>query len=490
VSYLFEPELEADTIALRWYQEAALDAIRREFRRGIRRTMVVHATGVGKGLVIAKAARRTVEKGGRALVLVHLGELVNQAANAVERCGIIPGIEKAGAYARAAFDAQAVVGSVASLKGKRLASWPRDHFDLICVDEAHHAPSVSWTDILDHFGRARVVGFTATPDRSDEERVDDLFQTIAHEFDMFAAMTAPDPGPFLSDMRIVRKDIGVDLRDLRPQKGDYSDKDLEARIGPMVADLANAIRQEAGDRPTMIFAPGVKTATAFATALRSIFGDDRADWVSGDDPHRDHKLARFRDGGSQYIACCQLLCEGVDLPRVAAVALCRPTNSRGLLAQMIGRGLRLHPGKDDLKVIDFDWLTATHSLSRPRDLFSRQLRGAEDDAEAVILKHPGLSMLEVIERAKGRAARRELVEIEVRARARDVADLRREEVRPVVAAPPARIPYQARHDAPTEKMVGFLKARGHVGAAGYSRRYAGKLIGIYKAAGPPDREAV
>jgi superfamily II DNA or RNA helicase len=478
VSYLFPPGLEDDTIEARPYQADALDRISAEFARGVKATACVHATGTGKSLVIAKAARRTAERGGRTLVLAPRSELIWQNTAALVRVG-------------------AVVGSVASLKDDRLESFPPDYFRLICVDEGHHVMCPSQMAILGRFPRARVVLFTATYHRGDGQKLDDVAESIAHEYDLESAMKAPDPGPYLTRFRAVRKDIGIDLRELKKRKGDYSDEDLDARIAPLAADFANAIRQEVGDRPTLVFTPGVRSAMAVAAALRSIYGDDRADWVDGVDPLRDEKVARFRGDAkyqgeeSQFLCCNQLLTEGVDLPRCSAAAMMRPTENWGLFMQMLGRPLRLCHGKSDALIVDFAWLTKGHDLMGPEDAY---LKPGDDRMEVrrAMRRGAGADVLSVVE--KVRASKPSRREVAVDARPRDVADVRREEFEPFAGAPePARrLPYMARAAEPTPRMVAFLKANGHPEAANYPKGYAGWLIGFIKRKQDADavREAV
>lgn len=494
MSYLFDPEIGTDTITLRYYQKQALDNTRVEFGRGIRSTAILHGTGTGKSLLLAKMALGAAEKRKRTLVVAHTGELIAQNANAIERCGIVPGVEKAGSYARAAFDPSVVVACSPSLRGKRLASWDRDHFDLLLFDEGHHVVAPTQAAIRDHFRKARVVLFTATPDRADGVRLDDprVCQTVAHEYDIFDAMTAPAPGPYLVPYHVVRKDIGIDLRDLKPGKGDFDEDEMDRRISEKAKDFANSVRQGAGDLVTLIFTPGVRSATAIATALGSMFGDDRADFVYGEDPHRDYKLARFRGdkehvgNWSQFLVCCHLCCEGVDIPRIGCVSLMRPTDSRSLAHQMVGRGLRLFPGKTSCLILDYAWLTSQHKPVRPADLFSKQLGTQEalDYADEIIAENPGMSILDVIEKAKVRAKKAERRIIEVEARIRDVPDVRREVYDPFdgnAPAPPLRLPYTARSDGATPAMIRALK-RYNVDAAGYSFGHAGRLIGIYRKA--------
>jgi superfamily II DNA/RNA helicase len=210
--------------------------------------------------------------------------------------------------------------------------------------------------------------------------------------------------------------VDIDLRDLRTKEGDYTDADLEARIGPLVDTLANAIRQEAGDRSTLVFTPMIKSAQGMATALQSI--GIRADWISGDDPDREKKIEQYTKGEIQMLCNVQLLTEGVDLPRTAAIALCRPTKSRPLYAQIVGRGTRLYEGKQDALIIDFNFLTTKHKLVKHVELCDGSGVDQEvlDDAQELMNKNKKLSLVDAISEAEKEHKRKTVLRIQARER--------------------------------------------------------------------------
>ncbi|MCX5743922.1 MAG: DEAD/DEAH box helicase family protein [Proteobacteria bacterium] len=155
---------------LRPYQVAAVAAIREQFRAGCRSTLLVQATGTGKTITFSDVARRTVDRGGRVLIVVHRDELIQQADDKLRAAGLTPGIEKAASYAG---NASVVIASVQTLRGKRLAAFAFDAFALVIVDEAHHAVAPGYRAILAYFTTARVLGVTATPDRLDGKGIRD-----------------------------------------------------------------------------------------------------------------------------------------------------------------------------------------------------------------------------------------------------------------------------------------------------------------------------
>lgn len=473
---LSKPELGADTITARPYQLEAIEATRRELKTH-RSTCVIHPTGLGKTVLFSKIARLTVEKGNRALILAHRGELIEQAADTLERVGILAGIEKAETYARSAFEPDVVVGTVQSFQRDRLASWPSDHFRLVIVDEAHHATATTYQKILNYFHAAKVLGVTATPDRADEDEIADVFESIAHEITIWDAMTAPPPGPYLCRLKFVQCDLEIDLRDIRTTGGDYNLGDLEKLIRPLIDKLANAIRQEAGDRPTIIFTPDVGSAQAMATALQTM--NLTADWISGESQDRKAKINKYKDGETQYLCNCNLLTEGFDAPKTAAIALCRPTQSRNLYSQMVGRGTR--PAKPDCLLIDFNYLTKKHDLVRPADLFD-SMDTSDETAQIfneLLKERKGQDLVDVVEKA--RATQQERQVLRVQAHQREVK-YRKVSYDPLSAADTLGIPVRgvvnAVNDPPSPKQCDLLKKFGVENPESLSRRRASRMIDV------------
>lgn len=418
---LYPPRLGPPKVSLRPYQAEAINAIREEFRRGKRSTLLVLPTGTGKTVTFGMASRLTMEKGGRVLVLAHRGELIEQTSSTFDLLGIEAGIEKAGSYARSLYEPDCVIATVQTLQRDRLQSWDRNHFNLLVTDEAHHATADSYQKIYKHFSRARHLGVTATADRADEDELSDVFESVAYELSLWDAMRATPPGPYLSRLLFVQCDVQIDLRDIRTTGGDFNQADLEERIRPLVDVLSNAIRQEVGARQTLVFTPDVGSSQAIATALGSL--GLRADWVSGDDRDRKVKIERYRSGEIQILCNCALLTEGFDAPATSAIVLCRPTKSRALYAQMVGRGTRLAPEKENCLIVDFDYLTQRHKLCNPIDLFDTthtdpEIIALAEEALTLKTKNQRQDLAEAIEKAEKEHKERQVLRI--RAREREV----------------------------------------------------------------------
>jgi superfamily II DNA or RNA helicase len=396
-----KPELGPCLVTPFPHQDAAVEAARNEFRRGVRRTLICHATGTGKAIIIGLVGRMTIEKGGRVLALAHRNELINQLANTFDLCGVEPGIEQSGQFADMVSETDAVVASVPTLKEPgRLMSFEEDAFNLICIDEAHHAVSPSYKTILSRFPNARVLGLTATPKRGDDACLGGVFETVAHTFSIEDAWEAEDRTgvQYLCDIIPTPLNLGIDLRGLRQKKGDFTDADLDERITPMVAILCNASKQEIGDRQTIAFFPSIRSAQLYAEGMRGLGLDAAAVW--GDDPERDSKVSRYRSGEIQVLANMDLISEGFDVPNTSAVLLARPTSSWTLYLQQLGRGTRR--GKPDMKAIDPGFLTDKFGLVQPHDLIDSP--GLDRELAAIraelLRETPGLSLKNAIEQAK------------------------------------------------------------------------------------------
>lgn len=364
-----------------------------------RSALVVMATGTGKTTVFGEVARRWP---GRVLVLAHREELIDQAARRLElTCQEPVAIEKA-AY-HAASDARLVVASVQTLQRQRLADWSPQHFGLIIVDECHHAASKSYQAILSHFTGARVLGVTATPDRSDRLALGKTFDVVAYVYDIGDAIRDGWLVP-LRGKTIQVEDL--DLSDVATVAGDLNQGQLDERMSSakVLEGVANPTFDEAGDRPTILFTTSVANAHSIAKILNARReGCARA--VDGETPKDERKevMNGFRDGAFQFLSNCGIATEGFDAPRASCIAVGRPTKSRSLFVQMVGRGLRPDPGsgKADCLVLDFSGNAGRHNLCTPVDILAGKYRDEEvERAKKKLRDRPTMTIGDALEEAR------------------------------------------------------------------------------------------
>ena len=348
---------------LRPYQQQARERIHAEWENGHIRTLLVLPTGTGKTIVFASVAADQVRAGDRVLILAHRGELLEQAADKLQRStGLVSAVEKADATCLNTWF-RVVVGSVQTLqRTARLERFPHDYFGTIIIDEAHHAITDGYRRILDYFGSAKVLGVTATPDRGDMRNLGEVFDSLAFEYKLTDAIKEG----YLCRIMAQTIPLKLDITDVGFTSGDYSLGQLGTALDPYLEQIAAEMAQRCKGRKTVVFLPLIKTSQKFRDLLNA--KGFRAAEVNGQSADRREVLADF-DAGKYNVLCnSMLLTEGWDCPSVDCVVVLRPTKVRSLYSQMVGRGTRLSPGKTDLLLLDFLWMPDKHELCRPADL--------------------------------------------------------------------------------------------------------------------------
>ena len=350
---------------LRPYQNEAIAAISNQWVSGTLRTLLVLPTGCGKTIVFCKLAEKLVSEGDRVLIMAHRGELLDQAADKLQKStGLRCAVEKAeesclGSWYRV------TVGSVQTLmREKRLEQFAPDFFDTIIVDEAHHCLSESYQRVLNHFSEAKVLGVTATPDRGDMRNLGQFFETLAYEYSLPKAIREG----YLSPIKALSIPLKLDLTGVGVQSGDFKAGDLGTALDPYLHSIADEMLQHCMDKKTVVFLPLVATSQKFRDILNQ--QGFRAAEVNGNSEDRAQIQADFAAGKYNVLCNSMLLTEGWDCPSVDCVVVLRPTKVRSLYCQMVGRGTRLSPetGKDHLLLLDFLWHTDRHELCHPAHL--------------------------------------------------------------------------------------------------------------------------
>ena len=297
------------------------------------------ATGLGKTVTFANIPRR-----GRVLLLSHREELVEQPRK-YYNCSY--GVERAEHHSHG----EEVVSASVQTLARRLSRFRPDEFDTIIVDEAHHAAANTYRRILDYFEPRLTLGFTATPNRGDRVRLNDVFSKIIFQRDLKWGI---DNG-YLTDIHCLRANIGFDLSAVRTRMGDYAPGELEEAMEGTADAIAEAYQKYA-QGATLIFSVSVRQANEIASRIPG------AVVVTGETRDRADIIQKFTDGLIPCIVNCMVFTEGTDIPRVETVIIARPTQSESLYAQMVGRGLRLYPGKEKLTLIDCVGVTGKASL--------------------------------------------------------------------------------------------------------------------------------
>lgn len=377
--------------SLRPYQEQAIKAIEERWAQGDRSTLLVQATGTGKTIVMAGITEDAVRLGGRVLILAHRGELLDQAADKLRSStGLRCSIEKAEDTSVGTFE-RVTVGSVQTLcRDKRLRALGPDRFTHILIDECHHAVSSSYQTVLDYFNGAKVLGVTATADRGDRQNLGQVFDSLAFEYNMPEAIK----DGYLCPIKAQTVPLKLDISNVAVRSGDWAADELGTALDPYLPQIAQEMKN-AGleERKTVVFLPLIKTSQKFCRLLNEC--GFRAAEVNGQSEDRSQILKDFDAGKYDVLCNSLLLTEGWDCPSVDCIVNLRPTKSRALYAQIVGRGTRLSPdtGKTDLLLLDFLWMTDRLELVRPaslvtssRDVAQKMTKMVEDAACPVDLE--------------------------------------------------------------------------------------------------------
>ena len=401
-------------IELRPYQAEARDAILQEWSEGHKRTLLVLPTGCGKTVCFASVVNERVKNGEKALVMAHRGELLDQAADKIRQVtGLECAYEKAGESSLGSVF-PVTVGSVQSLcQEKRLKQFPADYFSTIVVDEAHHCLSDSYQRVLEHFHEADVLGVTATPDRGDLRNLGQFFDSRAYEYTMTQAIREH----YLCPVKAQMIPLKLDIRDVGVSNGDYNVGEIGSALEPYLKQIAQEIADNYADRKTVVFLPLIHISRRFCDLLNEM-GVPAAE-VNGNSADRAEILQDFEAGKYTVLCNSMLLTEGWDCPAVDCIVILRPTKVRSLYQQMVGRGMRLYPGKTELILLDFLWMTERHDLCRPSSLISKDEKIAAKIDRLVTDATYGIDIMEAEEEAE-----RNVLEEREQALARQLEEMR------------------------------------------------------------------
>lgn len=471
--------------ALRPYQLDAVAAIGEKLGDH-RSTLLVMATGLGKTQVFGEVARGW-PKPGRVLVIAHRDELITQARDRLQAmCGEYVDVEKAEQRANGA---RIVVASIQTLANPtRHERFRPDAFELVVVDEAHHAVAGTYKRVLEYFEHAKVLGVTATPDRADEKAMGQVFDSVAYVREIEDGIK----DGYLCPIRVRQVQVeAINLAAVRTTAGDLNQGDLDTvmAVEEAIHGVAKPTIELAGDRRTIVFTTSVETAHRMAEVFNRYRGGcaRAVDGGTATDLRRAI-LKGHKNGDYQFLVNVGVLTEGYDDPGVSCVAMARPTKSRALYAQCAGRGLRILQGKADCLLLDFVGNSGRHRLVSALDILAGKYTDEElEAAKAIAEEQPGIDAQEALEKARAEIEEKARKEAE-RAAARranvkaKAVKYSTKEVNPFGVfgvKDPAQDPWADRYSVPaTEAQLGTLAKFGMDPPKNCSRAQASKLIGV------------
>jgi len=389
------------TLTLRPYQVEALDAIKSFYDRGIKKQLLVLATGGGKTFCFSSIPS-VIEGSLPMLVLAHREELLDQAKKSLQIAHPEFKIQIEQASRKVDTDCDVVVASVPTLGRKdseRIKKFSPHHFKTIIVDESHHASASTYRNILDYFQDYFLLGVTATPQRSDNVRLTDVFDEIVY----YKTMPELIREGWLSPVVGYRVKTSVDISSVQTNRGDYVEAQLQAAVDiPARNDaIVDAYNDISPDTKAIVFCAGVQHAYNVASSFKKS-GISVATIVGETSSEQRHEIfAKFRTGEIKVITNANVLTEGFDEPSVETIILARPTRSNLLYTQIVGRGTRLFEGKSKCTIIDIaDTTRGKKPLGLPSllglppdfDLQGKDFLDAADKYNDLLSQSPGKAL--------------------------------------------------------------------------------------------------
>jgi ATP-dependent helicase IRC3 len=422
------------------YQTLCGEANLADYDNGVRRMMNVMATGTGKTITFARLKELFKSRlPGQQLVLAHTDELVHQNTDKMQAVNphLKVSTEMGDEHADPNADIiSASVQSLGRLGSKRLDKFNVEMVDKLVVDEAHHGTTDAYRRVIEWGGwtsggtRKLLLGVTATPSRSDGIALSDTFEKVSYVYGLRQAIT----DGWLVRLRGYRVTTETKLDDVEVHDGDYVKSQLARAVN---SDQRNeqVVRawQKLGENgKTVVYTVDIDHAQKMAEEFKKHGISAEAIW--GKDPDREKKLERHRNGETLVLCNCSLLVEGYDDPTIVCVVLARPTVSSVRLAQMVGRGTRLSPGKLYCVVIDVVDATRNTSLvtlptlmglAAKLDLQGRDVLEAAEILEKAAEDHPTIDFtkLEVLNKLKTLIEQVDLMEVRFPAEVEANSDL-------------------------------------------------------------------
>ena len=340
------PKQKGKLIELREHQQAALSNLQTMRDQGESIALLYHATGTGKTVTAVSDAKRL---GKRTLFLAHTKELITQAQDTFND---LWGKAGTGLYVaeQKDKDAYVVCSSIQSIS-RNLEEFKPDDFGYVIIDECHHGAADTYRKVLSYFRPEFTLGLTATPDRADGESILEDFKNVAHKLDLKEAVELGELVP----IRCIRVKTNVDLSTVRINGINYYSQDLESKLFVPERNklLAETYLNYVKNKKTVVFCASVRHATEISELFKQ--QGIKSEAVSGSLKSTERKriLDQFENGDTRVLCACDLLNEGWDSPKTEVLFMARPTLSKTLYVQQLGRGMRKAEGKECLMVFDF-----------------------------------------------------------------------------------------------------------------------------------------
>ena len=340
------------------YQVEIISRLDEALAAGKRRPLIVMPTASGKTVVLGEIIRRAAARQQRVLLLAHRRELITQASRELYAAGVDHGIVEAGFPSRPHVPVQ--VASIATLwaRAVRGSAMELPAADLVVIDEAHHAPARTYRGIIEAYPHAVILGATATPCRTDGRGLGVFDELIIGRRER--ELTADG---YLVPARVYAPSR-PDLSGVAVARGDYVEEQLAKVMdtGTLVGDVVTHWLRLAQWRPTVVFATGVAHSQHLANEFR--LAGVLAEHLDGSTPaeERDAILARLARGDIDLVSNAMVLTEGWNCPVASCQVLARPTKSLRLYRQMVGRVLRIAPGKSDALILDHAGAVFAHGF--------------------------------------------------------------------------------------------------------------------------------
>ncbi len=496
------------------YQLEAIDGIHAAFREH-QSTLLVLATGLGKTICFCDVAGGYMSKG-KVMILAHRAELLYQAQEKmVMVTGIEADLEMGEFHHENSFitDARAICSTIqtqcAGMGGKgRMTKFDPMEFSLLIIDEAHHGAAVTYRRVIDYYTQnpdLKVLGVTATPDRLDELALGQIFQSVAYEYGILEGVQAAWLVPIMQHAVFVE---GLDYSSVRTTAGDLNGADLAKvmEFEEALHGIASPTMEIIEDRKTLVFAASLAQADRL-TEIFNRHSEGCARFVHGGTVGEDRRqmLRDYANKKFQILVNVGIATEGFDEPGIEVVVMARPTKSRSLYAQMIGRGTRALTGvldglddeaarhaairassKPSLEVIDFVGNAGKHRLITTLDILGGKYEDAVVDLATELAQEKSmkegrcldtlselmLAEAELLKRQKESDAAAVRSVVKIRAKY-STAKINPFDIFDVM---PERERAWNKERQPSEKQVALLERNG-VDISGLSFSHASQLIG-------------